>query len=166
MTNIRRHPHPTVKVTDLLTSLEKIRGGFLKNFKTFNDLPESEDLRFDFSRYGWDLANYLTSDVLPTPLTIGLNGEWGSGKTTMIKAVQKNIDEINAENGGGVVTRIDSRSRVGWPCCMRRGSGCQDERLSFLDTTDQGVRRIPEQNHRVSIGIRPMRGATGYAAAS
>jgi len=101
MTNIRRHPHPTVKVTDLLTSLEKIRGGFLKNFKTFNDLPESEDLRFDFSRYGWDLANYLTSDVLPTPLTIGLNGEWGSGKTTMIKAVQKNIDEINAENGGG-----------------------------------------------------------------
>jgi len=72
----------------------------LKNFKTFNDLPESGDLRFDFSRYSKELANYLTSDVLPTPLTIGLNGEWGSGKTTMIKAVQKNIDEINAKNDG------------------------------------------------------------------
>jgi len=38
------------------------------------------------------------------------------------------------------VTRIDNRSWIGCPCCMRRGSYCQDERLSFLDTTATSCR--------------------------
>ena len=27
------------------------------------------------------------------PITIGLNGEWGSGKTTLVKVIQKKIKE-------------------------------------------------------------------------
>ena len=66
---------------------------FLKNFKKLSDDPELENLQFDFSTYGEQLARYMTSKDLPLPLTIGLNGEWGSGKTTLIKTIQQNIDK-------------------------------------------------------------------------
>ena len=69
------------------------RMGFLENFKKLGDNPELENLQFNFSTYGEQLARYITSKDLPTPLTIGLNGEWGSGKTTLIKTIQQNIDK-------------------------------------------------------------------------
>ena len=73
--------------------LAEYRMGFLENFKKLGDNPELENLQFNFSTYGEQLARYITSKDLPTPLTIGLNGEWGSGKTTLIKTIQQNIDK-------------------------------------------------------------------------
>ena len=74
---------------------EVYRRDFLENFKKLSDDPELENLQFDFSTYGEQLARYMTSKDLPLPLTIGLNGEWGSGKTTLIKTIQQNIAEMS-----------------------------------------------------------------------
>ena len=74
---------------------EVYRRDFLENFKKLSDDPELENLQFDFSTYGEQLARYMTSKDLPLPLTIGLNGEWGSGKTTLIKMIQQNIAEMS-----------------------------------------------------------------------
>ena len=75
--------------------LEKFRKHFLRGFKTLSDSPNLENIQFNFSTYGKQLAHYITSESLPTPLTIGLNGAWGTGKTTMIKIIQKEIKSMN-----------------------------------------------------------------------
>ena len=82
---------------DLENALESYRKGFLENFRKLDDSPALENLKFNFSTYGEQLARYITSEDLPTPSTIGLNGEWGSGKTTMIKTIQQNIDKMNGK---------------------------------------------------------------------
>ena len=80
---------------------EVYRRDFLENFKKLSDDPELENLQFDFSTYGEQLARYMTSKDLPLPLTIGLNGEWGSGKTTLIKTIQQNIAEMSDNSDCG-----------------------------------------------------------------
>ena len=94
-------------MTNLGWALEEYRLGFLENFKTFGDIPAPKNLQFNFSTYGEQIASYITSKDLPTPLTIGLNGEWGSGKTTMIKTVQQNISTMKNGADCGDITYID-----------------------------------------------------------
>ena len=79
-------------------SLEVYRKGFLKNFRKLEDTPALENPQFSFSTYGKQLARYITSKDLPMPLTVGLDGEWGSGKTTMVKIIQQNIAEISGDS--------------------------------------------------------------------
>ena len=68
-------------MSELENHLEEYRKGFLRNFRKLEDSPALENPQFNFSAYGKQLASYIASKDLPTPLTIGLNGEWGSGKT-------------------------------------------------------------------------------------
>jgi len=39
-----------------------------------------------------DLKTFLESENMITPLTIAIHGEWGSGKTSLMKTLQANID--------------------------------------------------------------------------
>lgn len=77
--------------------LDEYRFGFLGNFNTLEDTPTLNNLQFNFSIYGEQIASYITNKDLPTPLTIGINGEWGSGKTTLIKTIKQNISTM--QNG-------------------------------------------------------------------
>lgn len=88
-----------------LKKLEKIRSSFLKNFQKIIDEPELKNIQFNFCKYGEEISNYITASDLPMPLTIGVNGEWGSGKTTLIKTVQKNIDKITENTDVNVKTK-------------------------------------------------------------
>src|SRR4030066_371451 len=63
-----------------------------------NDLPAEEDA-LDFSPYVATLANIIASDSTRTPLTIGIFGTWGSGKTSLMHMVRK---------------RLPKGSRVAW----------------------------------------------------
>ena len=49
-----------------------------------------------------DYARTLSDFILQcqTPLTIGVQGEWGSGKTSLINMVEKHLDSSNEENKG------------------------------------------------------------------
>ena len=85
-------------MSELENHLEEYRKGFLRNFRKLEDSPALENPQFNFSAHGKQLARYITSKDLPTPLTIGLNGEWGSGKTTMIEIIQQNIAKISDDS--------------------------------------------------------------------
>ena len=54
------------------------------------DLPTDTDA-LDFSPYVNTLVNIIRSENTATPLTIGVFGTWGSGKTSLMRMVQKQV---------------------------------------------------------------------------
>lgn len=61
--------------------------GFLK------DVPKYESGIFNFDKFAKQLSNVVTDPKTPTPFVIGLHGEWGSGKTSLIGQVFLNVQE-------------------------------------------------------------------------
>lgn len=53
-----------------------------------SDIPESEAPQFRFDEYAQSIADVIGNPKNKTPLVIGLYGEWGSGKTTLMKRVE------------------------------------------------------------------------------
>lgn len=62
-----------------------------------NDEPLEDASLFNFEFNAQELTNMITSDI-PTPFAILLNGEWGSGKTTLIKTTYKKFKAIKPVN--------------------------------------------------------------------
>jgi predicted KAP-like P-loop ATPase len=56
------------------------------------DLPTDKDA-LDFTPYVRTLANEIRSPNTATPLTIGVFGTWGSGKTSLMRMVQKQLPD-------------------------------------------------------------------------
>jgi formylglycine-generating enzyme required for sulfatase activity len=56
------------------------------------DLPTDVDA-LDFTPYVRTLANVIRSPNTATPLTIGVFGTWGSGKTSLMRMVQKQLPD-------------------------------------------------------------------------
>jgi Cdc6-like AAA superfamily ATPase len=61
----------------------------------FNDEPVSrgETAYFQFEHYADTFARIIAARDTRTPLTIGVHGEWGSGKTTLMRRIQAKLDE-------------------------------------------------------------------------
>jgi iron(II)-dependent oxidoreductase len=61
----------------------------------FADLPlEAEDeARFQFEAYADTFARIIANPATETPLTICISGEWGTGKTTLMKAIRSRLDQ-------------------------------------------------------------------------
>ena len=57
-----------------------------------SDLPTDED-KLDFEPYARTLAEIAADDSTSTPLTIGLYGPWGSGKTSLMKMIRRYLKE-------------------------------------------------------------------------
>src|SRR5262245_6322683 len=55
-----------------------------------DDLPATRDA-LDFEPYVATLADVVTSPQTKTPLTVGVFGSWGSGKTTILQMVEAAI---------------------------------------------------------------------------
>ncbi|MBM4045619.1 MAG: hypothetical protein FJ279_10925 [Planctomycetes bacterium] len=62
-----------------------------------NDEPvgAGETAYFRFNAYADTLARLIAAKSTRTPLTIGIFGDWGTGKTTLMKAVQSRLDETS-----------------------------------------------------------------------
>lgn len=82
---------------------------FLKNIKDTSEryasrmmatsgqsLPDQAAVvdKFEIGRYINGLAHFIEN--CKTPMTIAIQGDWGTGKTSIMKMVQKKIDEENA----------------------------------------------------------------------
>ncbi len=68
------------------------------SLKIISDVPQNKDaikndnIAFGFSAYASALAEMIATKSNTTPFTIGVSGKWGSGKTTLMKAIQKELN--------------------------------------------------------------------------
>lgn len=55
--------------------------------------------RLGTAAYAKTLANYIIN--CDTPMTIGIQGEWGSGKTSLLNMIREEIEEVELGRGRG-----------------------------------------------------------------
>jgi DNA polymerase III delta prime subunit len=65
---------------------------------------DPEAVFFGFDGYSKTLSEIIASKDNTTPLVIGIHGPWGSGKTTLMKAVKKNLEKLNPQEFQGFRT--------------------------------------------------------------
>ena len=60
-----------------------------------HDLPldDNDEAHFHFDQFAATLARLIADKNTRTPLTIGISGAWGSGKTTLMKRAQCQLDQ-------------------------------------------------------------------------
>jgi formylglycine-generating enzyme required for sulfatase activity len=59
----------------------------VKPVSIISDNPELESVKFGYDAYARTIAGIIANKKNKTPLVIGVYGSWGSGKTTLMKAV-------------------------------------------------------------------------------
>jgi len=72
-------------------------GNPVSEAKIFDDYPVSETEFFNFDAYANAIAGIIQSKNTGTPLVIGIVGDWGSGKTSLMRTIEKKIGK--KENG-------------------------------------------------------------------
>ena len=61
------------------------------NFSLMTDEPDLHSEHFGFDSYAEQIQEILEDSKTPTPFSIAVHGEWGSGKTTLIQRVYENL---------------------------------------------------------------------------
>jgi len=69
-----------------------------KPVRIISDNPEKASKLFGFDAYAKTLAELIANKENTTPLVIGIYGEWGSGKTTLMKTIIGQLKEIEKED--------------------------------------------------------------------
>lgn len=64
--------------------------------KGATDLPAKQD-RFGIEKYISGLCRFIVG--CPTPMTIAIQGDWGSGKTSVMQMVEKKLDALAKQQG-------------------------------------------------------------------
>ena len=64
-------------------------------------LTDSKAADFHFDDFAATLARLIASPNTETPLAIGINGAWGSGKTSLLLRVKHMLDKPKGEDGKG-----------------------------------------------------------------
>ena len=75
-----------------LKEKQTTRKKLVSGMSLLSDEPEHSNIFFNFEEYAKQLSNLLESPKMITPFTIAIHGEWGSGKTTMLDIINRNIN--------------------------------------------------------------------------
>jgi hypothetical protein len=59
----------------------------MQKLSLLQDKPDLSSPFFQFKKFAQQLQPFILDPNTPTPYTIGLHGEWGSGKTSLIYRV-------------------------------------------------------------------------------
>lgn len=62
------------------------------NIKVSGDFYTTED-GFGYDKYANTILKMIIEDDFPTPFTFGIFGEWGSGKTSLMRMVEKSVTD-------------------------------------------------------------------------
>jgi len=65
----------------------------LERLNLIIDEPEESELLFDFKKYAIQVSKVLLDNNTPTPFVIAIHGSWGSGKTSLILEIQKQVQK-------------------------------------------------------------------------
>jgi tetratricopeptide (TPR) repeat protein/Cdc6-like AAA superfamily ATPase len=63
----------------------------------FPDKPSLHDY-LDFESYAGPLSDLISKETTQTPLTVGLFGAWGSGKTTLMRMIERSLEKTQEES--------------------------------------------------------------------
>ncbi len=98
---VQKDAQPTDRQSTLGNEFENHRQGLASkasDHNAINDKPVT-DVRNDklgFAPYVFGLNEFINSLDTETPLTIGLNGEWGSGKSSMMRMLETELKKRTA----------------------------------------------------------------------
>ena len=70
----------------------------LSAFQLFSDKPDVESNNFNFDIYADQLYDLIKNEITDKSFAICLNGEWGSGKTSLLKRVYNKLRESTKNN--------------------------------------------------------------------
>jgi len=111
---------------------------------TLSDQPARDD-RLDFEPYAKTLAEIIADPATDTPLTIGVFGGWGRGKTSLMQMVERRLEETT-ESAFPVHTTwfnawLYSREAVLWRAliaCVLKGT----QRFNLPEETRSSLERL------------------------
>lgn len=85
-----------------------------KRILIHNDSPADRSEHFGFSVYAETFAKLIADRANKTPLTVAINGEWGSGKTSLMCAIRDMLQTIShdVDRAGG--DNVFRRCRTVW----------------------------------------------------
>ena len=92
--------------------------------KILNDKEIDTAKLFNFDAYSLALKNIISSESTDTPLTIGIFGDWGTGKTSLMKSIKKKLeedetrlfswDDVPGEDDGEFRKYLKDKYQIGW----------------------------------------------------
>lgn len=72
---MKKQPQPTYKPLNIISDA----------------IVTGDELAFNFNEYASALAEMIATKTNNTPFTMGISGKWGSGKTTLMKEIEKKL---------------------------------------------------------------------------
>jgi len=79
-----------------------------------NDSPADRSEHFGFSVYAETFAKLIADRANKTPLTVAINGEWGSGKTSLMYAIRDMLQRISTDVDSAGGDNVFRRCRTVW----------------------------------------------------
>ena len=70
------------------------------------DEPEKNNIQFSFDMFSQQIVKSILDENIETPFTIGIHGKWGSGKTTLIRQIKKELEKESTEKPKSKKIRI------------------------------------------------------------
>lgn len=73
----------------------------MSTLRLLNDQPIGEGTSFSNDGLGFKVYSKILGEVIlntPTPFTVGVFGEWGTGKTSLMRMIEKHVTDIDKEN--------------------------------------------------------------------
>lgn len=121
------------------------------------EAPALEDA-LGVERYAQGLARFIES--APTPLTIALQGDWGSGKTTLFNLMKKDI--VDREKEAKAKTRFVELNT--WQASVGGLGDCLSQVLAekiAAELDDEHKEKVKSEFSVLNIGARLVGGAVG-----
>lgn len=81
-----------------MTTSKYDRKEILANLKFNDDEPDVSSDLFHFREFADNFVKFLLDEGTTTPYTIGLHGEWGDGKTSLIRRVYESLERYDDES--------------------------------------------------------------------
>ena len=85
-----------------------------KRILIHNDSPADQSRHFGFSVYAETFAKLIADQANQTPLTVAINGAWGSGKTSLMRSIRETLQEISQDIDAVGRDSVFRRCRTVW----------------------------------------------------